>query len=98
MMVANMHYRTMPMGLGSVLMAMVLVSCIEAPSPTYTDQIDHRFAPPVSQTVIGLPEDWHKATINEEGAFTYDYGPGPYAIPETVVGFTPTPSQRLDST
>ena len=98
MIVPSEKFSIAPRSLSAARLAIVFVSCAEPPAPTFTDQIDHRFAPIVSQTVIGLPEDWHKSTINEKGAFTYDYGPGPYAIPETVVGLTPTPSQRLDST
>lgn len=97
MIVPSEKFRIAPRSLSAALLAIVFVSCAEPPAPTFTDQIDHRFAPIVSQTVIGLPEDWHKSTINEKGAFTYDYGPGPYAIPETVVGFTSDLPLRVDT-
>lgn len=50
-------------------------------------QVDHRFSPATWQAPLGVPDDWHKPMTNERGALLYDFGPGPYAQPLTVVAF-----------
>lgn len=50
--------------------------------------VDYRFEPPLWHTPIGLPGDWHKPLVDETGALVYDFGPGPYARPNTRVGFS----------
>jgi hypothetical protein len=38
-------------------------------------------------SALGLPDDWHKPMADDRGALLYDFGPGPYAKPMTVVEF-----------
>ena len=47
--------------------------------------VDYRYKPPRWRTPIGLPGDWQKSLVNQAGALTYDFGPGPYAHPGTVI-------------
>ncbi|MBI5693341.1 MAG: hypothetical protein HZC55_24955 [Verrucomicrobia bacterium] len=50
-------------------------------------KVDHRYSPVTWHAALGLPDDWHKPMANERGALLYDFGPGPYAQPLTVVEF-----------
>ncbi len=65
--------------------------------------VDFAHAPATWHTPLGLPDDWHKPLTNERGALLYDFGPGPYAIPLTVVEFglsgptLPRAQQRMES-
>ncbi|MFB6272029.1 MAG: hypothetical protein ABEL51_03940 [Salinibacter sp.] len=47
--------------------------------------VDLRHAPPRWKTLISFPDDRRKSLVNENGALTYDFGPGPYAQPTTTV-------------
>jgi len=47
--------------------------------------IDLRHAPPRWKTVISFPDDRRKSLVDETGALTYGFGPGPYAQPTTTV-------------
>ena len=47
--------------------------------------VDFRFAPAHWQTIICMPDDWLKTMVSDQGALTYDYGPGPYARPLTEI-------------
>ncbi|MBI2302118.1 MAG: hypothetical protein HYU66_24710, partial [Armatimonadetes bacterium] len=40
--------------------------------------VDHRYAPVTWQTCLGLPDDWQKTLVGNDGALLYDY-PGPFA-------------------
>ena len=48
-------------------------------------RVDYRFNPPMWHTPLGLPGDWHKPLVNQDGALLYDFGPGPYARAATFV-------------
>ncbi len=48
--------------------------------------IDYRYAPAYYHTPIGFVDDWQKTMVNERGALLYDFGPGPYVRPNTIVG------------
>ena len=47
--------------------------------------VDYEFPPPTWMTPIGLPGDSHKSLVDQTGAMSYDFGPGPYAVPTTTV-------------
>lgn len=49
--------------------------------------IDHRFSTNTWHSPLGLPGDWHKPMVSDRGALLYDFGPGPYAKPKTVIEF-----------
>ncbi len=63
--------------------------------------IDYRFSPEYSFTPIGFVDDWQKTMVNDRGSLLYDFGPGPYVRPNTIVGIRlkgvtlATTSQRL---
>lgn len=63
--------------------------------------IDFRYAPEYSFTPIGFVDDWQKTMVNDRGGLLYDFGPGPYVRPNTIVGIglkgvkLVTSSQRL---
>jgi hypothetical protein len=48
--------------------------------------IDFGYAPEYSFTPIGFVDDWQKTMVNDRGALLYDFGPGPYVRPNTIVG------------
>lgn len=48
--------------------------------------IDFRYAPEYSFTPVGFVDDWQKTMVNDRGALLYDFGPGPYVRPNTIVG------------
>lgn len=48
-----------------------------APSPNPW-QVDFRYQPPFWQTAIGLPDDWQKTLVSDDGALLYDY-PGSFS-------------------
>lgn len=50
-----------------------------------SDFIDFRFSPEYWHSAIGFPGDNHKTLVNEKGALLYDFGPGPYVRPGTVI-------------
>lgn len=47
----------------------------------------NRYSATTWHSPLGLPEDWHKPMADDRGALLYDFGPGPYAKPMTVVEF-----------
>ncbi len=49
--------------------------------------VDHGYSPLTWHSALALPDDGHKPLVDERGALLYDFGPGPYAIPLTTVGF-----------
>lgn len=50
-------------------------------------EVDHRTSAATWHSALGLPDDWHKPLADDRGALLYDFGPGPYAKPLTVVEF-----------
>jgi hypothetical protein len=48
-------------------------------------EIDHHYAPANAFSLICLPDDWQKSVVTRSGALGYDFGPGPYARPLTLV-------------
>ncbi|MBF8248289.1 MAG: Bac rhamnosid6H domain-containing protein, partial [Bacteroidetes bacterium] len=70
---------------------------------TQKRSIDYRFAPAYFHTPICFVDDWQKTMVNEQGALLYDFGPGPYVRPNTVISIgvknvsVPSISQRLES-
>ncbi len=49
--------------------------------------IDYGYAPEYWYSAIGFPGDYHKPLVNEAGSLLYDFGPGPYVRPNTVISF-----------
>ena len=47
--------------------------------------IDHRYTPEYWYSAIGFPGDYHKTLVDENGSLLYDFGPGPYVRPNTVI-------------
>ena len=64
--------------------------------------IDFRYSPEYSFTPIGFVDDWQKTMVDNQGALLYDFGPGPYVRPNTIIGIgvknvkLTTDRQRLD--
>ncbi len=52
------------------------------------ERIDYRHAPEYWYSAIGFPGDYHKTLVNETGSLLYDFGPGPYVRPNTIIAFT----------
>jgi hypothetical protein len=50
--------------------------------------IDYTFAPTHYMTPICLIDDWQKSLVDHQGALVYDFGPGPYARPKTIISVT----------
>ena len=50
-------------------------------------EIDHSASAATWHSALGLPDDWHKPLADDRGALLYDFGPGPYAKPLTIVEF-----------
>lgn len=50
-------------------------------------KVDFRHAPAHYLTLVSHPDDWQKTLVDETGALSYDYGPGPYARPLTTIRF-----------
>ena len=48
-------------------------------------QVDYEFAPPYWQTTIGFVDDWQKSLVDMHGGLAYDFGPGPYVRPKTLI-------------
>lgn len=69
------------------LLACAIAAVITTSSTGQNRQINFEWAPENFHTVIGLPDDWQKTMVNENGALTYDFGPGPYARNLTSVQF-----------
>ena len=81
-----MEIRHTTIVLHSVRSAIWLALFLLIPSPSRGQQaVDFRFAPAHWQTIICMPDDWLKTMVSDQGALTYDYGPGPYARPLTEI-------------
>lgn len=50
-----------------------------------TRAVNFQHAPPKWKTLISFVDDHHKSLVNETGMLTYDFGPGPYAKPNTKI-------------
>lgn len=50
-----------------------------------TRAITLQYAPPKWKTLISFVDDRQKSLVNETGMLTYDFGPGPYAKPNTTI-------------
>ena len=50
-------------------------------------EVTFSYSPATWHAPLGVPDDWHKPMANDRGALLYDFGPGPYALPLTVVEF-----------
>lgn len=74
-----------PAPLRSALAAAAVLAVAAAAAPR---TVDHRYAPATWHTALGLPDDGHKPLADDRGAWLGDFGPGPYALPLTTVGFT----------
>lgn len=44
-----------------------------------------QYAPPKWKTLISFVDDRQKSLVNETGTLTYDFGPGPFAKPNTTI-------------
>lgn len=51
------------------------------------ERFNPRNPPPIWRTPLGLPGDWHKPLLEQDGAWAGDFGPGPYAKPLTRIVF-----------
>jgi hypothetical protein len=60
-----------------------LTSSVSAAPPARV--VDLRYGIPTWHLPLGVPDDWHKPMTDERGALLYDFGPGPYVQPSTVV-------------
>ncbi len=68
--------------------AVIVVTSIVASCPTQLraqGTVDYSYAPAHWLTPIGLVDDWHKSLADHLGRLAYDFGPGPYARPQTTV-------------
>ena len=70
-------------GVGLLLGA--LAPALAATNDPWT--VDFRYAPPLWQTAICLPDDWQKTLVGKDGSLLYDY-PGHYAGFGTRITFT----------
>ncbi len=68
-----------------IMLALIFLGAISLFSQTHT--VDFRYAPQHYLTLIGLPADWQKTMVDEQGALGFDFGPGPYAEPLTTINF-----------
>ncbi len=70
---------------GAVKQLLILMILALAGTSAQERVIDYRYAPPHYHTPIGFVDDWQKTLVNEQGALLYDFGPGPYVRPNTIV-------------
>ncbi len=68
-----------------VFLLFVLFLFPPAPQGVVPDTVDFRYAPPRWLSPLGMPDDWHKSLVDDQGRLAYDFGPGPYARPTTLV-------------
>jgi len=64
---------------------LLLLVTVGISAQAQTRVIDYRYAPPFYHTPVGFVDDWQKTMVNEQGALLYDFGPGPYVRPNTIV-------------
>ncbi|MBU6399853.1 MAG: hypothetical protein KGS61_06005 [Verrucomicrobia bacterium] len=64
---------------GALALAVATISAQSGATPADDPwRIDFRYAPPVWQTSICLPDDWQKTIVGKDGSLLYDY-PGRFA-------------------
>ncbi|NBX60790.1 MAG: hypothetical protein EBT62_10045, partial [Opitutaceae bacterium] len=68
-----------------LLLSLPLLSGATTPDPTPARVVDLRFGMPTWHQPLGAPDDWHKPMADERGALLYDFGPGPYVQPATII-------------
>lgn len=68
-------------------LALVGLLCNLEVSHSQEASIDHRYSPEYWYSAIGFPGDFHKTLVNESGSLLYDFGPGPYVRPKTIISF-----------
>ena len=75
----------------SCVLNLVSLTAPAAPSVGTNDPwtLDQRYAPPVWQTSICLPDDWQKTLVAKDGGLLYDY-PGKFADFGTKITFSVT--------
>ena len=66
-------------------LAFGLAFILSLPTFCLSQSFDPQFPPAHYQTIICMPDDWLKTMVSDQGALTYDFGPGPYARPLTEV-------------
>src|SRR5687768_3543558 len=72
----------------TLLVAVVLIQLGVSEAASQERKVDLRYGIPTWHQPLGVPDDWHKPMSNERGALLYDFGPGPYVQPSTVVEAT----------
>ena len=77
--------RRLPIALSFCLLLILVLPARAAINDPWT--VDFRYAPPVWQTAICLPDDWQKTLVGTDGSLLYDY-PGSYAGFGTRITFT----------
>lgn len=70
---------------GSALFSLLLVTTVLGSNDR---SVQYSNKPPIWRTPLGLPGDWHKPLLDQDGAWAGDFGPGPYAQPLTRIFFT----------
>jgi hypothetical protein len=50
--------------------------------------VDHRYSTSYWYSMLNRPDDWHKQLADDRGSLLYDFGPGPYVKPQTVVSIS----------
>jgi hypothetical protein len=87
----------------AVIFILAGLTFITTSSYTQKRAIDFRYSPAYFHTPICFVDDWQKTMVNEQGALLYDFGPGPYVRPNTVISIgvknvrVPFFSQRLEN-
>lgn len=80
------------MNKSQVIMRQVFLAAFLIPFAAFSQgkTVDFRYAPEYWHTTIGFPDDWQKTMVNEKGSLLFDFGPGPYVRPNTVIGVAVT--------
>ncbi|MBD3385119.1 hypothetical protein GF407_09345 [candidate division KSB1 bacterium] len=62
-----------------------LLFLIILPLSTLAFEYSFPYSPEAWRTPLCFVDDWHKSLVDHQGNLTYDFGPGPYAKPKTVI-------------
>lgn len=83
----RIHPKTSVRSIGQVTfwLASTLLLPVSSLSQAQPEPVDFRFSPAHYQTIICTPYDRQKTMVSDQGALTYDFGPGPYARPLTEI-------------
>jgi hypothetical protein len=73
---------------GAVLLAVACLLAASGRAAPAVRTVDLRYGLPTWHLPLGVPDDWHKPMTDERGALLYDFGPGPYVQPSTMVEFS----------